>query len=138
MMNAIGLCEHNNLANYCPTCSRQDAYNRRATLNGGMGATTCQPGFYNLKVLGIDTGQCLPALSTATSAAQSGVLSSVGTGVATSSTNVAAAKEAGIAALSTKIAAQVKAHPVMIASVIVGAGLLSLYGLGKLPSFGRR
>jgi len=101
----------------------------------GMGAT-CQPGYYNLKVFGIDTGQCLPTLSTAASGAQSGVVGTVATGVATSPTNISAAKEAGITALANKSIAYVKAHPVMIASVIGGIAILAMYGTGKL-AFGR-
>jgi len=135
-MNAIGLCPHNNLANYCPTCSRQDAYNRRATMNGGGMGTTCQPGYYNLKVLGIDTGQCLPSLSTATTAVESGLTSSVATGAATSSANIAAAKQAGITAAANNLVAYVKAHPIIVASVLGSVGLLAFYGFGKL-SFGR-
>lgn len=135
-MSANGLCIHNNLSNYCPTCSRQDAYNRRAVMSGGMGED-CQPGYYRLKVFGIDTGQCLPTLSTATSAAQTGVLASVGTGVATSPSNVAAAKEAGISAAATKLVAYVKANPIMVASVVGGLGILAFYGFGKM-AFGRR
>lgn len=103
----------------------------------GMGAEACQPGFYRLKVFGIDTGQCLPSLSTATSAAQSGVLSSVGTGIATSPSNVIAAQNAATQTVATKTIQYIKDHPVMIAGVVGVVGLLAFYGGGK-ALFGRR
>lgn len=134
-MNATGLCGHNNLANYCPTCAREKAYNLRATMSGGMGEE-CQPGFYRLKVFGVDTGQCLPTLSTATQAAQTGVLSSVATGVATSPTNVAAAQEAGIKTVANKTVAYIKENPILVASAVGIIGLLAFYGFGKM-TFGR-
>lgn len=138
MVNALGLCQHNNIGSSCPTCIRQKAGfgDCPAGMNGGMGAD-CQPGFYKLKVLGIDTGQCLPSLSTAAGAAQAGVLTNVATGVATSPANIAAAKSAGISAAANKSIAYIKAHPVMIASVVGGIALLAMYGTGKL-AFGRR
>jgi hypothetical protein len=213
-MNSIGLCKHNNVESYCPSCIREKSYNSRvqmagrmeivpwasrsypkyfqpvksayygpgmvhtmrtasgmrgmgswwnkavpstaeikkealmypekyypedynqyATMSGGMGAT-CQPGYYDLKILGFETGQCVPNLATATSAAQAGAASSLATGVATSPANIAAAKQAGISASANAAVAYVKKHPVMIASVVGGVALLALYGTGKL-AFGR-
>lgn len=101
----------------------------------GMGED-CPTGYYRLKVFGVDTGQCLPNSSTAVEAAQSALVSSVGTGVATSPSNIAAAKQAGIKASLEKGAKFIADHPIAIASVVGGIAILALYGSGKL-AFGR-
>ena len=116
--------------------SSMNGRSRRRGLRG-MGEEACQPGFYRLKVFGIDTGQCLPSLDTALSAAQGGVLSSVGTGIATSPTNVAAAQSYATQSSATKLVEYVKAHPYMVAGAVGVVGLLAFYGGGK-ALFGRR
>lgn len=160
MVNALGLCQHNNMGTSCPTCIRTKSFGANfaqdsiaegligqdnsysSSMNGfrgmrGMGEEACQPGFYRLKVFGIDTGQCLPSLSTAASAAQSGVLASVATGVATNPANIAAAQDYAAQNAATRFLNYIKANPVMIAGVVGVVGLLAFYGGGKVL-FGRR
>lgn len=73
------------------------------SMNGGEMGITCQPGYYELKVAGFPTGQCLPTGSTAVASATKGVSSAVGTGVASSPTTQAAITSAASEKLGQKI-----------------------------------
>lgn len=132
-MNAMGMCHHNNWANYCPSCARENSMKGMGRLGsysdfaGGMGAE-CQPGYYDLKIFGISTGQCAPTLSTLTEGAQSGALSTVATGVATSPATQAAAESGAVQAVATKSWSYIKEHPYMVAGGVAAAVLLIIYG----------
>ncbi len=100
----------------------------RLGMAGGQMGITCQPGFYELKVFGISTGQCAPSLDTALNAAQGGVVASVATGVATNPANIAAASNAGLMASFTKATSFVKAHPIGVAAAVAATLALVVYG----------
>ena len=136
-MNAIGLCQHNNLGNHCPSCLRESKMNRRmmqglgrlgsySDFAGGMGA--CPEGYYDLKIFGVSTGQCAPSLSTVTSGAQSGALSTVATGVAKSPATSAAIQSATAQTLGNKIVGFYKNQPVMAWGLTAGVIALVVYG----------
>lgn len=97
-------------------------------MNGQMGIADCQPGYYRLKVFGVDTGQCLPNLNTAAGAAQSGVISSAATGVASSPATQAAAQSAAANALGTRIVNFYKSNPTMAIGASVAVLALVVYG----------
>lgn len=96
-------------------------------LAGGMGAD-CQEGYYKLKILGFDTGQCVPNLSTAANAAAGGVTGSVASGVASSPATAAAAQSAAANAIGTKIVNFYKSNPTMAIGLTVVVGGLLIYG----------
>lgn len=137
-MNAMGMCHHNNWANYCPMCAKENTMNARqlkglgrlgsySDFAGGMGAE-CKEGFYDLKIFGVSTGQCVPSLSTLTSGVQSGALSTIATGVATSPATQAAAQNVAAQTFGNKVFSYVKQHPYMtagIAAVVAGALLFT-------------
>lgn len=94
---------------------------------GAMGAE-CPEGFYRLKVFGVDTGQCLPTLSTAVEGAQGGVMSTVGTGVASSPATSAAAQNIAASTLGTKIISFYKEKPMIAWGATALIGLFVVYG----------
>ena len=113
-MSANGMCQHNNIAGYCPACVKEKAMNGYGmSMNGGEMGITCQPGYYELKVVGIATGQCLPNLATATAGATKGVSTVVGTGVASSPATQAALTSAASETLGRKIINFYTEKPVM-------------------------
>lgn len=126
-MSANGLCKHNNFMGYCPSCLKEQSMRGMGRLNGNMGAD-CPTGFYRLKVFGVDTGQCLPELDTAISAAEGGVTGSVAKGAVASSANVAAAQSAAASALGTKIMNFYKTQPGLAWGLTAGVALLFVYG----------
>lgn len=95
---------------------------------GRLGMGTCPDGYYDLKVLGFDTGQCLPNLSTAANAAAGGVTGSVGTGVANSAATQSAISSAAASALGTKVINFYKNNPVVAIGATVAVGGLLIYG----------
>ena len=125
-MSATGLCKHNNLENYCPTCKKEMGMYHYG-MNGTMGAD-CKPGYYELKVAGIPTGQCLPTSSTALSAAQGGVVSAVGTGVASSAATQAALQSAAAQTLGEKIISFYKTKPAIAWGGTAAVVALVIYG----------
>lgn len=123
MVNALGLCEHNNMGSSCPSCIRGKSMR-------GMGADACPTGFYRLKVLGIDTGQCLPTSGTLVTGAQSGAAGTVATGIATNPSNQAAALNAAQTMGVNTIVEKIKAHPIATASIVGVIAILALNGMG--------
>ena len=73
------------------------------SMHGGEMGISCQPGYYELKVGGIPTGQCLPNLATAASGATKGLSTAVGTGVASSPATQAALTSVASEKLGQKI-----------------------------------
>ena len=131
-MNSIGLCQHNNVETYCPTCIRSKAANMRSAMSGGMGATVCQPGFYELSVFGQGTGVCVPTGGTLATGVQTGVTSTVATGAA-GSPAVSTASRSAAAGTVTGFLAK---YPYQIAA---GVGLLVVLGImGAGGLVGRR
>jgi hypothetical protein len=112
-MSATGLCKHNNILNYCPNCSKElgmyhhgmNGYgmNGYSCMNGTMGAAKCPEGFYELKVGGIATGQCLPTSATLAKGAQAGAVGVVGTGTAVSPSTQAAVQSLAAQTLGDRI-----------------------------------
>ncbi len=92
----------------------------------GMGA--CPDGYYDLKILGASTGQCLPKLSTVSSGIQSGALSTVATGVAQSPATSQAAQSAAANAIGTKIVNFYKNNPTMAWGATAAVAALLVYG----------
>jgi hypothetical protein len=132
-MNAIGLCSHNNNANYCPFCQQQEAemngigrLGSYSDFAGGMGA--CPEGYYELEIFGVKSGQCVPNLRTITEGAQSGVMQSVGTGVAQSPATQTAATTAAGNALGQKIFNFYKEKPMVAWGLTAGVALFVVYG----------
>ncbi|NJM09366.1 MAG: hypothetical protein HC883_00240 [Bdellovibrionaceae bacterium] len=121
-MNALGMCPHNNIAGYCPACS----HHKKEIAMSGLGS--CPEGYYRLKVFGVDTGQCLPNLSTAAEGAQTGVMSSVGTGVASSPATAQAAQNVAANALGTNIITFYKTKPVVAWGLTAVGVLFFVYG----------
>jgi hypothetical protein len=122
-MSANGMCPHNNLSNYCPSCCHD-----KARAMAGMGADACPAGYYRLKIFGVDTGQCLPSGSTALDAAQGGVLQSAAAGVAQSSATQSALSNASANAIGTKIVNFYKQSPTVAIGATLGVGALLVYG----------
>lgn len=103
-MSALGLCEHNN-PGYCPSCM----YEKNRNMSG-MGA--CPAGTYDLQAFGVDTGQCVPSLTSV--ATQAGVIPSA---------PVATAPVASGLNLTSAIA-YAKANPMIAIGAVVGLFLL--------------
>jgi hypothetical protein len=122
-MNSIGLCQHNNVETYCPSCIRSKAMNRRAALSGGMG--DCKAGFYD-----IGFGVCVPNLGTVATAAESAAAGSVASGAAGSP----AVKQAGTTAAAGSVTSFIAKYPYQIAAGV--ALLVTLAGMGLVS--GRR
>ncbi len=97
------------------------------TMNGGMGAA-CPTGFYEAKIFGFPTGQCIPDLGTLVDGAQGGIMQTVGTGVANSPGTQTAATTAAANALGAKILAFYKNNPMMAIGLTVAVGGLVVYG----------
>lgn len=131
-MTALGMCPHNNMSGYCPSCERIKNMNHARLRRQGMsrlsGMGDCQPGYYELKVLGFDTGQCAPNLSTVETAAGAGVTSAVGTGVANSSGTQAAVSSAAASAFGTSVMNFYKNNTAVAIGVTVAVGALLVYG----------
>ena len=127
MSLADGTCSHNNQMGYCPACVKGNSMRGLGQMNGSMGSD-CPPGYYRLKVFGVDTGQCLPSSSTAIAAAQGGVLSSVGTGVASSPATATAVQGAAANAIGTKIVNFYKNQPVLAYGATAVIALFFVYG----------
>lgn len=123
MSHANGLCHHNNQMGYCPSCVREKSMRGMR----GMGAT-CPEGYYEAKLFGFNTGQCVPDLGTLVEGAQGGIMQTVGTGVANSPGTQAAATSAAASALGTKIVTFYKNNPIMAIGLTVAVGGLLVYG----------
>lgn len=130
-MNAIGLCRHNNLGNHCPSClkgTRMNGMGRLGSYSDFAGMGACPEGYYDLKILGVSTGQCLPNLRQVTEGVQSGVLETVGTGVAQSPATAQAAQSAAANALGTKIVGFYKNNPALAWGTTAAVAALLVYG----------
>ena len=97
---------------------------------GTFGAE-CKPGFYQLKIFGVPTGQCLPTGSTALEAAQAGAAGAVATGVATSPATQAAATSAAGQAIGQRIISFYQQQPVVAIGSTLAVGALLVYGTMK-------
>lgn len=107
---------------------QQGVMNLRKQGMGRLGMGACQPGYYELTVLGVDTGQCVPELSTLATAAEGGVTSAVGTGVANSSGTQAAVSTAAANAFGTSVMNFYKNNTALAVGVTVAVGALFVYG----------
>lgn len=94
---------------------------------GNLGAE-CPPGYYKLKVFGVDTGQCLPTGSTVASGVQTGVSSSVATGVAQSPATAQAVQSVAANAIGTRIVNFYKGNPVVAWGATAAVAALLVYG----------
>jgi hypothetical protein len=94
---------------------------------GTMG-TTCPPGYYDLQVLGVNTGQCLPTLNTAATAAETAVSAATGAGIAQSAATQSALQNAAASAFGTKVLNFYKAQPVLAWGLTAGVAAFVVYG----------
>lgn len=151
-MSATGMCRHNNIHGYCPSCVRERSMkgmgrlgsysdfaggmaptgtygaetSARRALSGPMGA--CPEGYYDLKIFGVSTGQCAPSLTTLTSGAQSGALQAVASGTAQSPATAQAVQSAAASAIGSKIVNFYKSSPALAWGLTLGGAALLIYG----------
>jgi hypothetical protein len=118
MVNALGICQHNNVGTYCPSCARLKA------MSGMRGMGACSAGYSSDNVLGI----CLPSLSSIATGAQAEGAALLAQGVATTPSIQAAAANAASQGVVTNIVNAIKAHPYMYGGGAVAALLLLTYG----------
>lgn len=97
------------------------------TQQGQMGAA-CQPGYYPLKIFGVDTGQCVPDSGTLANQAAGSAITSIATGVATSPATIQAGKTAVANSLGQKIMDFYTKKPAVAIGVTVALGALVVYG----------
>lgn len=97
---------------------------------GTFGAE-CQPGFYQLKVFGVPTGQCLPTGTTLREGLESGAAGVLATGVATSPATQAAATSAAGQAIGQRIIGFYQKQPVVAIGSTLAVGALLVYGTMK-------
>lgn len=92
----------------------------------GMGA--CPPGYYDLKIFGVDTGQCAPGLASVTSTVQSGVTGSVVQGITGNTTNQAAALSATASSIGTAVSNFIVNQPIAAAAIAAAVIFLVIRG----------
>lgn len=130
-MSANGMCQHNNQMGYCPSCSWEKTgmrSNRLKVMSGGGMGADCPQGYYEAKIFGISTGQCVPNLSTLADAATQGAAGAVGSGVAQSPATQQAATAAAGSALGSKIISFYKDKPLVAYGLTGVVALLVIYG----------
>lgn len=120
-MNHTGMCNHNNLKGYCPSClGGSDMLGFHKSQMG----SECQPGYYKDPILGL----CLPTSGTLLNQAQGSLLSTVATGAA----STPAVQEAGIQAAASSFGQKVfdfyRQKPVMAWGITAAAALFVVYG----------
>lgn len=141
-MSYNGTCKHNNIENYCLFCEQEKDQMDRNMMRGlgrlgkygsmsgfGTMGIECKPGYYEAKIFGVPTGQCVPTSGALLDTALEAWTGAVATGVATSPATQAAAHGLISQALGDKILAFYKNQPVLaVGSTVVVGGLL-VYGL---------
>ena len=94
----------------------------------GMGGTTCPAGYYQLKFLGIPTGQCVPSLDTLKDIGTGALTTGLATGAAGSTSNQAAALAAGQQTAAKKFFDFVGRNKTLVIGGAAVASLLLVYG----------
>lgn len=98
-------------------------------MNGyGTFGAECKPGFYELKVLGYPTGQCVPSSGTLIEAVQGATAGAFASGVATSPATIQAGRAAAGQALGEKIINFYANQPVLAWSGTAAIAAFVVYG----------